>query len=146
MGKRSRNWHERAIIASLLAACLVLALLQYRWAGELSQAETQRLFASAGGRLQQFTRAFDTELRQSISDFVPSGEEVRNLGPDRANEERLKSGGPLLSRPIFRRIAAAVPDKSANLQFFEANRAEHRFGADWPCGRERLPSCVASRP
>ncbi len=128
-----RDWQERAVIAALLAACLVLAFLQYRWTGELSRAESQRLFASAGGRLQQFTRAFDTELRQSVSDFVPSGEEVRALGPERANAERLKSVGPRPDRPIFKRIGAAVPDKSAKLQFLEANLAGQRFAVrDWP--------------
>ena len=32
-----RDWQEWAIIALLLGACLVLALLKYRWTGELSQ-------------------------------------------------------------------------------------------------------------
>ena len=127
MGYRSRDWREWALIASLLA------LLQYRWTGELSRAETQRLFTSAGARLQQFTRAFDTGLRQTITDFIPSGEEIALLGPKRANEERLKNIGSHLERPIFRRIAAAVPVKAGKLQFLEANLAGQTFVASpWP--------------
>lgn len=121
------DWRERAIIALLLAACLVLAFLQYRWAGELSRAEAQRLFASAAGRLEQLTRAFDTELGRSVMDFIPSGEEVERLGPVRANEERFRTASQRLDRPVFRKIAAAVPDKERKLQFLEANVAEQRF-------------------
>lgn len=138
-------WRERLIIGSLLAACLLLAILQYRWTGELSRAETARLLSSAGGRLQQFTRAFDAELRQSVLDLVPSSEEVRSLGPERASAERLRSAASRLERPLFRRIAAAVPDRSARLHFFEATLDDPRFverewpaSEDWQTLRKRL--------
>lgn len=131
------DWRERAIIALLFAACLVLAFLQYRWAGELSRAEAQRLFASAAGRLEQLTRAFDTELGRSVMDFIPSGEEVERLGPVRANEERFRAASQRLDRPVFRKIAAAVPDKERKLQFLEANVAEQRFlPGEWPEAEE----------
>ncbi|MFN7919288.1 MAG: HAMP domain-containing sensor histidine kinase [Bryobacteraceae bacterium] len=126
-------WQERAIVALLLAACLVLAFLQYRWTGELSRAEGERLMASAGSRLQQFTRAFDTELRRSVLDFVPPGEDVQNRGVTRANEERLQGALARLDRPIFVRIAAAVPDRSGRLTYFEADQSSGKFApAAWP--------------
>ena len=132
-----RDGHDRVIIAAMLAACFVLAFLQYRWTGELSRAESERLFATAGGRLQQFTRTFDTELRQGVQSLVPSSEEAHLTGPVQADEERLRSAGPRLDRPIFKRIAAAVPDKSAQLRFFEANQAEGTFTArEWPESKE----------
>ena len=136
MGKH--NWQERALIASLLAACVVLAFLQYRWTGELSQAYTQRLFATASGRLQQFTRAFDTELRQSVLDFIPAEEEVRRMGPERANAERRTRAMARLERPMFRRVGAAVPDRSRQtLAFVDGTWPE---SADWQGLRNRLRS------
>lgn len=122
------------MVGALLAACLILAFLQYRWTGELSRAETARLSASLRARLQQLARAFDSELHRTVQALVPAGEAVIDLGPERANEERLRNAE--LDRPLFRRIAAAVPDRSSTLQFFVANIAEQRFLArDWPASQ-----------
>ena len=65
-----------------------------------------------------FVKDITRRMRQNISDFVPSGEEVRHLGPLRANEERLKGIGRGQDRPTFKRIAAAAPDKSGTLNEF----------------------------
>lgn len=128
-----RQWQERAIVAALVAACLILAYLQYRWTGELSQAESQRLYASAGDRLAQFTRAFDTELRQAVQELIPNDDEVRTLGPERANKERLKRAIQTQDRRLFRRIGAAVIGMPGHLDYLDADLTTQKFApAKWP--------------
>jgi signal transduction histidine kinase len=129
-----RKWHESALLAALLAACVVLALLQYRWTGELSRAEATRLSASAQGRLQQLARAFNTELRNEVLALVPSGQAVSQFGAVRANDEVLnRTASDPNRRPIFRRIAAAVRGREDALEFYEASRDAMAFAAKpWP--------------
>lgn len=137
MTKVWHQWQDRALIALLLTACLVLAFLQYRWTGDLSRAETHRLLASAQGRLQQFAQAFDSELRRSVADAVPSGEDTTRLGPERANQERLTTASQRWERPLFRKIAAAVPGKPGELHLLEASPKDHHFvHAEWPVAPE----------
>lgn len=141
-----RQWRELALLAALLLACLILGFMQYRWTGEASRAEAARLSASAQGRLQDLARAFDAELRREVLALVPSGGAVERFGAARANHDALsRAAADPERRPAFRRIAAAIRDKSNRLQFFEAQRNQAEFAAaPWPDGsawrdlRERL--------
>ncbi len=54
-------------LAVLLA---ILAVLQYRWAGELSEAELDRLRASAQGRATELARQFDREVTRAFVWFA----------------------------------------------------------------------------
>lgn len=129
-----RKWHESALLGALLAACLILGFLQYRWTGELSRAETARLSSSAQGRLQELARAFDAELRRDVLALVPNAEAVARFGAARANAEALSRAlADPGWRPIFRRIAAAVRGPGDSLQFSEARTSDGAFEArPWP--------------
>ena len=130
---RWRHWQETALIILLLAACSVLAFLQYRWTGEVSRAESDRLRASAAGRLEHLAGVFNDDIRRSVRDFVPSQEEVRRLGREQANAERLKQAAARMERPLFRRIAAAAPSAQGKLQLTEGRIGEGYFTqTDWP--------------
>lgn len=132
MRKSWAHTREWLLISLLLMACLALGVLQYRWTGELSRAETARLRASAGARAQQVARAFDSELRRAVNECMPSGEDVERLGPDRANSTRLRLSYPRFERPYFRRIAAAVPGANG-LEFHEADLTSYGFArGTWP--------------
>lgn len=143
---------EWLLLSLLLAACLALGWLQYRWTGELSRAESVRLRASAGLRLEQLARSFDNEVRQAVLDRVPEGEEVKRFGADRANEERLRQALENSSRPIFRRTGAAIPGKGG-LAFHEAVSGRFEFRpAEWPSAPEwqalkaRIEKVAAGHP
>jgi signal transduction histidine kinase len=51
-----------AAIGVILLLLAVLATLQYRWAGELSEAEHERLRTSAKNRAEAFAKDFDAEI------------------------------------------------------------------------------------
>lgn len=53
-----------ALVMSLAAILAVLAVLQYRWSGEVSQAERQRMQAGLVASVSQFRAQFSNELQQ----------------------------------------------------------------------------------
>lgn len=55
-----------AVAASLLSLLALLASLQYRWLGQLSQAELTRLRAGAHARAVEFGEHFDRELTRAF--------------------------------------------------------------------------------
>jgi signal transduction histidine kinase len=130
------NLKEWGLIALLLVACAALAVLQYRWTGELSRAETERLRSGAGTQLRRLAQAFDLELRRAVMDVVPAAEAVASKGWERANAEQVSAGLKRLERPVFRRIYAAVPAGPAarrTLRLYEASPDGSRFSsAAWP--------------
>ena len=48
-----------AAVAGLLVALVLLAALQYRWVGQVGEAERARLQASARSRAEQLAQDFD---------------------------------------------------------------------------------------
>ncbi len=52
------------IVLSLAAILVVLAVLQYHWTGQVSQAERERMQASLATSTNQFRQAFNAELQQ----------------------------------------------------------------------------------
>ena len=65
----------RRVPWQLLAAAVLLVLLatlatfQYRWLGDVSQAERERMRASLRTRAAEFTQAFDAELTRMYVAF-----------------------------------------------------------------------------
>lgn len=121
----------------LVVACAVLAILQWRWTGELGRAETERLINSADDRVHQVAQTFDGELRRAVLDIMPAGEHVEHVGLERANAERLRLALAHMERPMFRRVAAAVPNRDRTLDLYEANfEQEHYQKSPWPEAKE----------
>jgi signal transduction histidine kinase len=67
---RPANLHRATWIAVLIAALLVLlAGLQYRWLGELSEFEQRRMQANLRSATERFSRDFDREIDHVYYDF-----------------------------------------------------------------------------
>ena len=99
------EFHDRAgstwqpIAAVVLTGLLVtLALLQYRWLGEVGEAERARMRAGLQTRTADFTQAFDRELTQIYVAFHGEPDSV-GLDPAQAIAAQLAKA----------RAAAAVP-------------------------------------
>jgi hypothetical protein len=56
-----------AAVAGLLVALVLLAALQYRWVGQVGEAERARLQASAHGRAEQLAQDFDREVTRAFA-------------------------------------------------------------------------------
>jgi signal transduction histidine kinase len=70
MGGR-RSTPTLLIVAILMALLVILAVLQYRWLGELSEAEHARLRAGLDHAAARFCDDFDRELGRAIVAFAP---------------------------------------------------------------------------
>jgi signal transduction histidine kinase len=68
-----------AAVGALLVALVLLAALQYRWVGQIGEAERARLQSSAHGRAEQLARDFDREVTRAFA-LLPVVEDM--LGPD----------------------------------------------------------------
>lgn len=149
---RSRSLAQRlpiAIAAVLVLLLAVLALLQWRWIGEVSAMERHRMKMSLLGAGSHFTEDFDREVTRAYLYFRPGSMEppearlARVLRQyDRWNAE---TPYPRLVRDIF--LIRPGSDGGTGLEVLWP--AEHRFVAcPWPpelaALRQRLET--ASRP
>jgi hypothetical protein len=75
-------------VASL---CCVLAILQYRWIGEISRAEQERLRASLQGALARLSDDFNSGIEAACIALQPSGGEVDEFGREQAYAARFAS-------------------------------------------------------
>jgi len=72
-----RRWPWQLLVAALLLVLLAtLATLQYRWLGEVSQAERERMRASLQTRTSEFSQEFDRELTRIYAAFHVDGDRL----------------------------------------------------------------------
>lgn len=127
-----------ALIILLSAILAVLAVLQYRWSGQLGEAEHERMQASLRAAMSQFRAQFHNELLRLDFLFQPdatilSGEDWQSYA---ANCRNLMGGTDLhLVRNIWLWIAAA----NGGSQLHRLNRDAPKFeAASWPPGFESI--------
>ena len=72
------------LLATALAALLaLLAFLQYRWLGQVSEGERQRLKATLEARARDFARDFDREVTRAVGTFHVPPTPEGSLDPGR---------------------------------------------------------------
>ena len=131
-GKPERAWSPRLhwmTVGLLALLCAVVAVLQYRWIGEISETERDRLEVALRERLAVVQRDFNEELRDAASALVPTIEEISDSGRDAAYEDRfVRSGSDIL----FSEIALAIPQGN-DLALKQLDFRSGRFArAAWP--------------
>lgn len=90
--------------------CAVLAILQYRWTGELSQAEQARLGSGLDEQLRRMARSFDQQVRESFDTLLPDERDVADYGLAESHAIAFRRWQRLYPRPpFFGRIAYATP-------------------------------------
>src|SRR2546421_11885997 len=65
------------LVAALVALLPLLAVLQFRWLGEVSQAERERMQASLKTAVTNFTQDFDRELTRAYLNFQMDARTLR---------------------------------------------------------------------
>ena len=123
---------EGGFVAFLLVLCAILTALQYRWTGELSRAEATRLRLSLAEQAQALAEAFDTELARSCAALSPSRAELRELSCADSFAARHREWRAASPRPIFRRVAVAVPSGKTMELFAPDEQTGKAVLMDWP--------------
>ena len=135
------------VAAALLGLIAVLATLQYRWLGRISDAERERMTANLGAHAIAFAQEFDRELTRAYLTFQlePAHEAGNSAARLAARHERwvATSRYPRLIKEIF--IAARADDGSEQpLQRFNPTT---RFvePAEWPEALRRIHESLAKQ-
>lgn len=69
---RRRSWLSGLFVAGLFALCGVLGVLQYRWIGEVSVADRERLHQSLQTDLNRLSQDFNAELTSACRALIPA--------------------------------------------------------------------------
>ena len=98
------SWFSMTLLVALVCA---LAVLQYRWIGEISQVERKKLQEQLQANLNKLSRDFNSEL-DNVRVLVPTDAEVTEAGREQAYANRYTSSKASTLHPeLFTRIAIA---------------------------------------
>jgi len=140
--------NNRALLSWLFAVvlvglCATLGVIQYRWIGEVSLAEHDRLRSSLQASLQRVSEDFDAELRSAWSALS-----IESSTADEAGRERELALRYVRWRTtsrysgLIRRLAIAVRgEDSLALQVLDLTKgtfAPAQWPAEWTPLRDRL--------
>lgn len=127
--RRSRlSW---AAVALLVALCAILAGLQYRWIGEVADAESHHLREDLQSRLNLLRRDLNEEISSACYAYIPAAWEVQKRGRDDAYLSQYRQRKDSGDR-VVRRMALAVPENLDLALFFPDSSATHFVRGDWP--------------
>jgi signal transduction histidine kinase len=131
--RRNAPWQLIAALSVLLVLLGTLGTLQYRWLGEVSEAERTRMRDGLRARISEFTQAFDGELTRTYSAFHVTSDQIG--GGERAaleaawNRWRMAAPAPGLVRDVY--LAEGIARDSAQLQRLDP--AQHTLEpVAWP--------------
>lgn len=140
-------------VAGLLALLAVLAVLQYRWTGEASLAEQERLRQGLNESLRYFERSFDREIGLAVTSYwglplstVPNAADwkpsLTQLLADASRKWQASAADPrLISRILVAEIRAGTPPL-----LYAFTGGTPRFEqVDWPADLARLKTILQPR-
>jgi len=123
---------EWAFLAAMAVLCTVLSILQYRWTAELAHAEVAQLRGNLNEQSHRLAQSFDDELTAASVRLLPTAAEIDALGRDAAFAEHWRKWQATNPRPIFSRIALAVPAGN-NVDLFVLDPKTQTFSlTSWP--------------
>ncbi|MBM3740882.1 MAG: HAMP domain-containing histidine kinase [Acidobacteria bacterium] len=108
------SWISVGFIGML---CAVLAVLQYRWLGDVSRGEQERLKTSLAQGMARLSRDYNQELTSVAVALLPSAARIEEEGRDAAYLSRFRQWRETGTHiGLFKRVAIAVPrDKTIEL-------------------------------
>ncbi len=125
-----------ALVSSLAAILIVLAVLQYRWSGEISEAEHERMQSGLQASMDQFRFQFDSEFQQLGFAFQPDTTTLTQgdwTGYAATCDRLLGTSHFQLARTVYLWIAGN--DGSSRL--LRLNRQDKKFeSVSWPADFE----------
>ncbi|BCU78541.1 hypothetical protein llg_32560 [Luteolibacter sp. LG18] len=138
----TREW---GFVVVMVVVCSVLAVLQFRWTGEIAAAERARLGAGLEEQATRLSQAFDAELATGCARLLPKGAEISNGRLEEAFIRHLKAWKSSGAAPIFSRIAVAVPG-TKEVALSELNQQpEALVPMAWPAAWEGLRGNLARK-
>ena len=138
-----RAWFSGGLIALLGLLGLVMAVLQYRWTGDLSRAEQSRLKDALQLSLHRISQDLDSEVITAIRALQPTPAEIAAQGKEpayRARFARWRAQNP--EAKLFAAVGLAIPAGTQvelkQLNFSALTFAPAEWPANWSGLREQL--------
>ena len=129
-------------LCTLFALCAVLALLQYRWIGEVSVAARERLHGSLQATLFRLSQGLNTELTNTFSGLIPPGSISDPQAAQKDLVARFEQWNAAHNRQLFRHVALAIPRKQSvplfELDLERGTMAEAAWPSEWSGIRARM--------
>jgi signal transduction histidine kinase len=128
-----RPWLAWASVSLLGLLCGGLAILQYRWIGEIADAERSRLREELQNHLNSLSRAFNEEISAACNALLPAAEEIEQSGAERAYAARYQQWKQS-HEALFQEIGLAVSE-AGGVRLLLLNLDSAQFApASWPAG------------
>jgi hypothetical protein len=96
-----------AILGSVAVLCAVLAVLQYRWTGELARAADERLRNSLQSSLYGLSVDFNSQVAAACAGLQPTSAEIAEQGREQAYIRQWKAWRA--ANPGFRIVREVGP-------------------------------------
>ena len=137
------SWLSLGLLVILVG---ILGALQYRWTGEISEAEQKKLQENLQATLGEVARDFNAEIRRATFALSPSVEEIKELGRERAYASRYQQWSSAAHYPkIFERIGIAwAANGKLNLRILDPATTTFE-DADWPSTWEPVRNRIVGR-
>ncbi|HST23844.1 MAG TPA: HAMP domain-containing sensor histidine kinase [Blastocatellia bacterium] len=127
------------LVAALIALLPLLAVLQFRWLGEVSRAERERMQASLKSAVANFSRDFDGELTRAYLNFQTDAKTLRGKAWQDYSRRYDQWFRAAPYPQIIANIFLVEPDEAHAAQLARFNRAATQFEpASWPAQFESL--------
>ena len=143
---KARTLLSWLVVGALFVLCGVLGVLQYRWTGEVSLAERERLRGILQASLSRFSQDFNSEIAAACRELLPSDPPADAQSAEKAIAARWpewKRNGRQTG--IFRRVAVAAPrEGTVVLRNLDLGRGVFSE-IDWPPESANLRSRLESR-
>src|SRR5512141_792454 len=95
----------------LVVLVCVLAVLQYKWIGEISSNEQKKRQDDLQAAVNKLSNAFNAELNTAAAALQPDDRQVEALGRQKAYERRYQEWrASAAHRRLFRRLAVVVEE------------------------------------
>ncbi|HUQ93640.1 MAG TPA: HAMP domain-containing sensor histidine kinase, partial [Bryobacteraceae bacterium] len=142
---RRREWLAWLFVAMLAALCGILGVLQYRWIGEVSRAERERLRDGLRESLRQLSEHFNREIAAACMALIPTRSQAEG-GAEQAYALRYaKWRTTSRHNRLFGRIALAVPEGDAVvLRNLDLHRGVFE-ASEWPASWSTMKEWTHSR-
>jgi signal transduction histidine kinase len=141
--RTSIYWIALGCVALL---CCVLAFLQYRWIGEISRAEQDRLRNGLRIALARISEEFNSGIESACAALQPANPEIENLGRERAYSARFAVWHKSAKyRNLFSAIGLAIPvENDISLKILDMSTGDFH-PAPWPEGWRELQEQLRAR-
>jgi signal transduction histidine kinase len=128
---RSPHW----LLAFLVLALAVLATLQYRWIGEVGEAERQRQRSAMEQAARHFGDELDRELGRTFATFqlLPSDDDVVGTLVRRRSDWMATARAPLMLQKIYTLQVIGTNGRPSGLELQSLDAAAKKLvKVDWP--------------